>query len=106
MAAFRAIGERLHDPEDVKADFTGRNVIVTGSNCGIGFEAAVKFVQLGAEKVILAVRSSPKGEVARKLIEERAGRDGVVEVWLLDMMDYGSLRYVRGRKPPFLYGIN
>lgn len=92
MAAFRAIGERLHDPEDVKADFTGRNVIVTGSNCGIGFEAAVKFVQLGAEKVILAVRSSPKGEVARKLIEERAGRDGVVEVWLLDMMDYGSLR--------------
>ena len=90
--ACRAFQGRLHNPIEVEADFTGKIVIVTGANTGIGLEAAVKFVEHQAEKVILGVRSSPKGEVARKLIEERTGRDGVVEVWMLDLMDYGSVR--------------
>lgn len=90
--ACSVVNDGLHTTQDIKADFSDRVVVVTGSNTGDGSEAAVKFVQLGADKAILAVRSSPKGEAARKLIEERIGRDGVVEVWLLDMMDYGSLR--------------
>jgi len=35
--------------------FTGKTIIVTGSNTGIGLEAARYFVRLDAAKVILAV---------------------------------------------------
>ena len=54
---------RVIQPDDTRPDFTGRTVIITGANTGIGFEAAVKFVQLGAKKVILACRTVSKGEV-------------------------------------------
>lgn len=79
-------------PKDTRPDMTGRIVIVTGANAGVGFEAAVKFVQLGAAKVILAVRTLSKGEDAARRIIDRTGRKGVVEVWELDMMDYSSIQ--------------
>lgn len=72
-------------------DFSGKVVIVTGSNTGLGLEAARHFVRLNAEKVILAVRSLEKGEAAKKSIEESAKRHGVVEVWRLDMGSYASV---------------
>lgn len=86
------IHDRLSPPADPQPDLSGRNVIVTGSNVGVGFEAAVKFVQLGAARVILGVRSLKKGEDAQAEIERRTGRKGVVEVWQVDMMDYESLK--------------
>lgn len=79
-------------PEDTKPDMTGRTVIVTGANVGLGYEAAIKFVQLGAKKVILACRTVSKGEDAAKKIVQMTQRKGVVEVWQLDMMDYESIR--------------
>ena len=71
---------------------TSRTVIVTGANTGVGFEAAVKYAELGAQKVILAVRTASKGEDAARKIIDRTGRKGVVEVWQLDMMDYDSIK--------------
>jgi NAD(P)-dependent dehydrogenase (short-subunit alcohol dehydrogenase family) len=65
---------------------------VTGANVGLGLEASVKFVQLGAAKVILAVRSLSKGEHAKKQIERRTGRTGVLDVWHLDMLDYNTIK--------------
>ena len=79
-------------PKDTRPDFTGRTVLVTGANVGLGFEAALKWVQLGAEKVILAVRTLSKGDEAKKQIETKTGRKGVLEVWHLDMMDYASIK--------------
>lgn len=43
-----------------KASFAGKSVIVTGSNVGLGKEAA----RLGASPLILAVRSLEKGNAA------------------------------------------
>lgn len=77
---------------DIKPSFSGRTVIVTGSNTGVGFEAAIKFVALDAKRVVLGVRSVAKGEDARSRIEERTGRQDVVEVWQLDMLDYDSIQ--------------
>jgi NAD(P)-dependent dehydrogenase (short-subunit alcohol dehydrogenase family) len=37
--------------------FEGKNVIVTGANTGLGFEAATKFVALDASLVILGIRN-------------------------------------------------
>lgn len=72
--------------------FEGKTVIVTGSNIGLGLEAARHITRLGAEKVILAVRSVEKGEQAKKSIEESTKRTGVVEVWQLDLASYESVK--------------
>lgn len=72
-------------------DYTGKTVIVTGSNVGLGKEAARHFVQLGASTVILAVRSIEKGEAAKRDIETTTRTDNVVKVMQLDMSSYQSV---------------
>ena len=71
---------------------SGQTVIVTGANVGLGLEAARHFTRLNAEKVVLAVRSTEKGEIAKKSIEETARRQGVVEVWPMDLSSYESVK--------------
>ena len=72
--------------------YTNQIVLVTGSNIGLGLEAARWFVRLGAAKVILAVRSQSKGEEAKQSIEASTKRQGVVEVWSLDLSSYESVK--------------
>lgn len=73
-------------------DFTGQTVIVTGSNTGLGLEAARHLVRLNAEKVILAVRNLEKGEAAKGSIEASEKKIGVVEVWELDLASHESVQ--------------
>ncbi len=81
---------RLPYPETAVTD---QVVIVTGSNVGLGLEAARHLTRLHAAKVILAVRSVDKGNAAKRSIEESTGRrDGVVEVWPLDLSRYDSVK--------------
>jgi NAD(P)-dependent dehydrogenase (short-subunit alcohol dehydrogenase family) len=75
-----------------KEQCQGRTYIVTGSNVGLGFEAAKHFVKASAAKVILAVRSPSKGEEAKAKIESETGITGVAEVWPLDMGSYDSIK--------------
>ncbi|TQN73445.1 Short chain dehydrogenase atnD [Colletotrichum shisoi] len=78
-------------------DCAGRFVIVTGSNVGLGLEAARHFVRLNAAKVVLAVRSTDKGEAARADIELTTGRRDVVEVWPLDQSSFDSVKEFAAR---------
>lgn len=73
------------------ASFAGKTVIVTGSNVGLGKEAARHITQNNASTVILAVRSLEKGEAAKKDIEASTGKKDVVRVWQLDMSSYQSV---------------
>lgn len=74
-------------------DFRGQTVVVTGSNTGLGLEAARHVVRLGAEKVILAVRTISKGEKAvESIIETTHVTKNVLEVWPLDLSDYDSIK--------------
>jgi len=73
-------------------DFSGQTIIVTGSNVGLGLEAARHFTRLNAEKVILGVRNLEKGEAAKSSIEESTNRQGAVEVWQLDLTSYESTK--------------
>ena len=75
-----------------KHSFSGQTIIVTGSNVGLGLEAARHFTRLDAAKVILAVRSLSKGEAAKESIETSTKRKGVVEVWHLDLGSYESVK--------------
>ena len=72
--------------------FANQTIIVTGSNSGLGLEAAQHIVRLSATRVILAVRSTSKGEAAKSSIEASTGRKGVVEVWSLDLSSYDSVK--------------
>ena len=75
-----------------KHSYSGRTIIVTGSNTGLGLEAARHFTRLGAAKVILAVRTLSKGEAAKESIEQSTSRKAVVEVWQLDLGSYESVK--------------
>lgn len=76
-----------------KEDFTDKTVIVTGSNVGIGFEAARHFTRLNAAKVILACRSTERGEAAKAKITRSVARaHNVIEVWPLDLASGDSVR--------------
>lgn len=78
--------------------WTGKTVIVTGSNVGLGREAARHFVQLGAAKVILAARNLEATEKAKSWIEKTTKCDaGVIECWPLDLCSYASVKQFAAR---------
>ena len=65
--------------------FSGRTVIVTGANSGLGLVTARELARVGA-KTILAVRNTTKGAAAA------ATMTGDVEVRQLDLQDLASVR--------------
>lgn len=74
--------------EDVP-DQVGRVAIVTGSNSGIGFEAARMLALRGAH-VVLACRNKEKGQAAlERILRERA--DASVQLCLVDLSDLSSV---------------
>ncbi|KAL8813210.1 MAG: hypothetical protein Q9223_000963 [Gallowayella weberi] len=90
---YQLLYDKLHPPFQPTSSFKQRTILVTGANCGLGFEATLKFVQLGAESVILACRTPSKGKIAKSEIEARTGcAKDVIRVMSLDMSSYGSIR--------------
>jgi len=86
---------RIPPPE---SDFSGQTIIVTGSNTGLGFEAACHLLQLKASKVILAVRDSGKGEAAaERLLASTGATKNNIEVWPLDLANQESVKRFAGR---------
>jgi len=80
------------------ASYAGKTVVVTGSNIGLGKEAARHFARLGASKLILAVRSLDKGRAAKEDIEATTNcAKNVIEVWELDMSKYASVQKFASR---------
>ncbi|KAG8813922.1 hypothetical protein FRC19_002095 [Serendipita sp. 401] len=73
-------------------DLTGRTIIITGSNVGLGLEAAKKFYALNPERLILAVRSINKGEEAKREILALGESKTRVEVWELDLASFDSVK--------------
>jgi len=69
-------------------DLTGKVIIVTGGNSGLGYESIKAFAEKGAE-VILASRSVEKGEIAKTSIGNVKGK---IDVMQLDLMDFESIR--------------
>lgn len=74
-------------------DFTGQTVIVTGSNVGLGLEAARHLARLNCAKLILAVRTVSKGETAKESILSSTKRTAdCIEVWPLDLSSSASVK--------------
>ncbi|KAH8811154.1 putative short-chain dehydrogenase [Xylogone sp. PMI_703] len=74
------------------SNWSGQTVIITGSNGGLGLETARHIVRLGAERLIMAARSVPKGEEARKsILTSNPSTSCTIEVWPLDLASYASV---------------
>jgi NAD(P)-dependent dehydrogenase (short-subunit alcohol dehydrogenase family) len=71
-------------------DLTGKVIIVTGGNSGLGYESVKAFAEKGAE-VILTSRSIEKGETAKAEILNR-NPDGKIVVMELDLMEFASIK--------------
>ncbi|EUC54833.1 short-chain dehydrogenase/reductase [Rhizoctonia solani AG-3 Rhs1AP] len=72
------------------ADLSGKLVVVTGANSGIGLEAARAFAGMGAH-VVLACRNEARGEEAKSSIIKSTG-NLKIEVELLDCGKFASVR--------------
>jgi len=71
-------------------DLSGKVIIVTGGNSGLGYESVKAFAMKGAT-VIMATRSPEKGEEARnEMLKEVPG--GEIEVMDADLGDLQSVR--------------
>jgi NAD(P)-dependent dehydrogenase (short-subunit alcohol dehydrogenase family) len=82
-------------------DLDGRTIVVTGGNSGIGKEAAVELVGMGAH-VVVAARNRAKGEAALAEITHRSGRDTAV----LADLDLASIASIRAFADSFLASHN
>jgi len=71
-------------------DLSGKVIIVTGGNSGLGFESVKAFAKKGAE-VILACRTIEKGENAKVKILNHNHTSKIV-VMPLDLMDLSSIK--------------
>jgi len=76
--------------EDAVPDQTGKVVIVTGGNSGIGKETCRVLLAKGA-KVYLAARSKDKAEEAINDIKKATGKEGIVFL-PLDLQDLSSVK--------------
>ena len=93
MGAFSDVHTQIvFKPPIPTTSFSGKTIIVTGANTGLGKEAAKHLVCLGAEKVICTARSLGKGEAAKAEIEAETKRTGVVDIWMLDYGNYASVK--------------
>lgn len=90
-------GTFLTEQHVPSTDLTGRWIIISGSNNGVGFEAAKSFAAWGAN-LILACHEPPAWEVhpsaALKECQDIAkahGHSSTIEWWELDMADLNSV---------------
>jgi len=71
-------------------DFSGKTIIVTGANSGIGYDAALQFARRGA-RVVLACRNREKGRGAAATVLALHPR-ALVEAMELDLASLASVR--------------
>ncbi|TGJ86862.1 hypothetical protein E0Z10_g1865 [Xylaria hypoxylon] len=89
------MGQPPIPPTPASTDLTGKTVIVTGGNAGLGLEAARQFLTLKAARVIIAVRSPAKGKEAVAELKadatvKKVNPNAVVETFRLDLDDFQS----------------
>ncbi|TVY33176.1 Short-chain dehydrogenase/reductase [Lachnellula subtilissima] len=74
-----------------ETNLEGKVAIVTGSSSGLGLEASRQVISFSLSTLIMAVRSTAKGEaVASKFRRQFPKAD--VQVWSLEMKSYGSIQ--------------
>ena len=85
---------QLSTPPMPRVDLSGRTILVTGANSGLGLEATKILAQLKCSTIVVACRSLAKCEIAREAILQAASalhKDQATVVMLeLDMCSFSS----------------
>jgi len=91
VPGFSAIGYQVRRRTQAwdSPDLTGRSVMVTGSNAGLGKAAALELSRCGA-KVHMVCRNPSKGDQARREIAEATGTEPVLHI--CDVSDLDAVR--------------
>ncbi|OHE94944.1 short-chain dehydrogenase [Colletotrichum orchidophilum] len=76
-------------PKDLS--LSGKTAIVSGANIGLGLTCARQLLDHDLSHLIMAVRSSERGEAAAKTLRG-SHPDATIEVWSLDMLSYKSIQ--------------
>lgn len=96
-ALLRLLRMQFTPPTDPVASFAGKTVVLTGATSGLGFEAAIKFLNLGADKLIIGSRSVERGNTAKEELERLTHRQGAVQIWELEMSNFQSVKQFASR---------
>jgi NAD(P)-dependent dehydrogenase (short-subunit alcohol dehydrogenase family) len=93
----RLLRAQYNIPVDPTVSFAGKTVVLTGATSGLGFEAAIKLLNLGVESLIIGSRSLERGDATKTELEKRTTRQGVIQVWELDMDNFQSVQSFANR---------
>ena len=75
-------------------DQTGKTILITGANTGLGFETALALYEAGAH-VVLACRSQQKAEDTLNNLQAKPGK-GTLETGVIDLSDLSSVKLFAG----------
>jgi NAD(P)-dependent dehydrogenase (short-subunit alcohol dehydrogenase family) len=101
--------ENLHVTD---VDLSGKWIVITGANSGIGREATLQFAKWGANIILGCRQNSPPHEPSpssvvtecREAAKEKSYHDSLIEWWHIDMADLSSVeafaaRYLETGRP-------
>lgn len=82
-------------PPEPNEDLTGRTILITGANSGLGLDAAKLLAQLNCSTIILGCRTFAKGEAATKdilaSVSSRNGKIPTIVTFELELGSYSSV---------------
>ncbi|EXJ93042.1 hypothetical protein A1O3_01598 [Capronia epimyces CBS 606.96] len=85
---------QLSTPPVPKVDLTGRTILITGANSGLGLDAAKLLVRLNCSTVVLACRNLAKAEKAKQAVQAIPSANGqkpTVLTMEVDMASFASI---------------
>ncbi|KAJ5161148.1 short-chain dehydrogenase/reductase family protein [Penicillium capsulatum] len=95
---FRLLKMQYTPPTDPRGvSLAGKTVLLTGATSGLGYQAAIKFLNLGVDNLIIGSRSLERGNRAKAELEKCTDRPGVVHVWELEMTSFHSVQNFANR---------
>ncbi|MES1919697.1 hypothetical protein MHBO_001481 [Bonamia ostreae] len=86
--------EKLLNSSKTKSFVSGKKVLITGGNKGIGYSTAIEFCRLGAT-VLITCRDVEKGRIAIQQIENKV-KLASINFKVLDLLELQSVRDFAG----------
>ncbi|PWY92766.1 NAD(P)-binding protein [Aspergillus heteromorphus CBS 117.55] len=88
----RLLRTQYTPPSEPTLSFAGKTVLLTGATSGLGYEAAIKLLNLGVKTLIISTRDPHRGHAAKTALEKLTNRPDTVQVWQLEMGSFASVQ--------------